>query len=75
MINDDDLIQYEKIITLNEKKFLVFRECIDRLFYFIEDKCKKDNEIMHFFQINYTNSERCEFSKDLKIKWAVTKDA
>jgi hypothetical protein len=73
-MENKDLIQYEKIITLNLEIFPMINECTDRLFCYIKDKCKKDNETLHFFQINYTNSERNSFGKDLKIKWAVTKN-
>lgn len=67
------IIQYEKIITLNLETFPMINECVDRLLFYIEDKCKKDNETLHFFQVNYTNSEKNPFGKDLKIKWAVTR--
>ena len=71
-------MKYEKIITINESVvvdgyFSVIRDSVQTLLFFIQDKCKNDKENLEFFQCNLTDSEKCPFSKDLKIKWAVTK--
>lgn len=65
---------YEKIITLNTYDFGMLNECMGILFRFIEDKCKNDEETLQFFQMILTNSDKSPLSKDLKIKWCVTKD-
>ena len=68
-----DLITYEKIISINDESFIVLRECMQRLLFFIEENCKNNAEDLNYFQINLTDSEKNPFAKDFKIKWAVTK--
>ena len=68
-----DLITYEKILTLNDESFSVINRCTSILYNFIQEKCIKDGENLEYFQINFTDSEKNSFAKDLKIKWAVTK--
>lgn len=76
---ENKLFTYEKIITINEVPFInenfnILRKSFEVLTFFIQDKCNKDNENLEYFQMNFTDSERSPFSKDLKIKWAVTKN-
>jgi hypothetical protein len=73
-MNKPELIQYEKIITVNDQSFNIIHQMMQRLLFFINDKCQKDAETLEYFQCNLTDSERSPFSKDLKIKWAVTKN-
>ncbi len=69
-----DLIQYEKILTLNDESFENIQKCNLILLNFVKENCKLFNEDLQYFQINLTDSEKNPFAKDLKIKWAVTKN-
>lgn len=68
----NNLLTYEKILTLNDESFAVISGCSDVLLSFIKEKCDKDQEHLEYFQLNLTDSENSPFSKNLKIKWAVT---
>ena len=70
----EELIKYEKIITINHDSIDIVINCMNMLLRFIEEKCKKDNERLEYFQCNLTDSEKNQFAKDLKIKWAVQKN-
>lgn len=70
----ENLVHYEKIVTVNDESFLVVNKVIDVLLNFIKNKCEKDAETMQYFQINFTDSEKCMNAKDMKIKWCVSKN-
>lgn len=78
-MESEDQILYEKIITINEtpivdQNFSIIRQSFNRIMFFAQQKCIEDNETMHFFQVNFTNSENCPPAKDLKVRWCVTKN-
>lgn len=72
-MKEKDLIHYEKIMTLNDESFSVINRCISMLLYFIQEKCKNEQEDLQYFQINFTDPEKSINSKDIKIKWCVFK--
>jgi hypothetical protein len=69
-MSNEELVKYEKIITLNDTSFDIICKTTKTLLCFMEENNSKEGMYTEFFCLRFTDSERNNFGKDLKLQWA-----
>jgi hypothetical protein len=70
-MSKNELIKYEKIITLNDYSFDMIEYFTKILMNFMHEKNKNDGTFTKFFLLRLKDSENSPFAKDLVLEWAV----
>ena len=68
---DDELIRYEKIITITPQHDQnIIQHSMNLLLQVMYDHSRQKNEWVEFFRMNLIDSEKTFGAKDLKLEWA-----
>lgn len=69
----DDLVKYEKIITINDERKETLSTSALLLINCMYETGEKNGDYPQFFRMSFTNSEKNPFAKDMKLEWASCK--
>ncbi len=70
----EDLVKFEKILTLNDHSFEVLKECTLRLLFYMKETNDLNQASTEFLSLRLKDSEKNPFAKDLVIEWCAIGD-